>query len=336
MGYGDYPYGEQAYKDEDNLGLVVPGIISGEALGTPVVMREQVWIGPYIDYPRGTVLKQLTHYEGHWDGTAACGVLRWGIQEFTSAKWWSNAGGIPHWDNSEYRWVAPSSNIDNVHKTFRTERTELNDAFPLLEVGKTYSIVVWLTVINDLGVEWAHAMFTFQPIVKREDPTYGDIRLYHYVTVSDINMDETGLDVEMDAGLETAVLISLFTNRRANTDDILPNNSNDPGGWHGDVTMDIPIGSRLWLLSRAKTEREIPAIAEEYIREALKWMLDDNVARKIDVVCTREEKDILKMDIGIYRPEAEPVFYTYYYNWQAQALRENIDLTSIQQSLLGR
>lgn len=53
-----------------------------------------------------------------------------------------------------------------------------------------------------------------------------------------------------DEGLVTLVLICLFTDVRADTDDIIPDNSSDPRGWPGDTFSDYPWGSKLWLLDR--------------------------------------------------------------------------------------
>ena len=65
--------------------------------------------------------------------------------------------------------------------------------------------------------------------------------------------------------LVRAVLISLFTWRRANADDDLP--GNDRMGWWGDSHPPVDndrIGSRLWLLSRAKIVPETLARAKAY------------------------------------------------------------------------
>ena len=62
-------------------------------------------------------------------------------------------------------------------------------------------------------------------------------------------------DLQGDDGLLTALLISLFTDRRAHDDDPLPDERvgvpSDMRGWWGDyfeTERPDPIGSRLWLL----------------------------------------------------------------------------------------
>ena len=72
-------------------------------------------------------------------------------------------------------------------------------------------------------------------------------------------------DLAADNGLKTAVLISLFTDRLAAADDEIPDGTEDRRGWWGDMPADgsapsgappDPIGSRLWLLARAKQSAE--------------------------------------------------------------------------------
>ncbi len=74
--------------------------------------------------------------------------------------------------------------------------------------------------------------------------------------------------------LQTAVLISLFTDRIAEPDDVIPDGSNDPRGWWGDEFSTVKIGSRLWLLTRAKQTQATLQRAYDYILQALQWMID--------------------------------------------------------------
>lgn len=94
-----------------------------------------------------------------------------------------------------------------------------------------------------------------------------------------------GLDTSED--LPTAVAISLFTDRLAEPSDALPF-AGDRRGWWGDSFPAIAgdmTGSRLWLLSRAKSTDALPLTARGYILEALQWMIDDGVAAAIDAEC---------------------------------------------------
>src|SRR5437868_6146739 len=72
--------------------------------------------------------------------------------------------------------------------------------------------------------------------------------------------------------LQTAILISLFTDRIADPSDVIPDGTSDPRGWWGDEGQAENIGSRLWLLSRKKQTQETLQRAYDYIVEALQWM----------------------------------------------------------------
>ncbi|TPG53276.1 hypothetical protein EAH89_17310 [Roseomonas nepalensis] len=83
--------------------------------------------------------------------------------------------------------------------------------------------------------------------------------------------------------LETAVWMSLFTDRRAGPDDVVTDGTDDCRGWWADAYSEKPLGSRLWLLDRAKHLPETLRLAETYAREALAWLIEDDVAARVDV-----------------------------------------------------
>lgn len=119
-------------------------------------------------------------------------------------------------------------------------------------------------------------------------------------------------DRTVSLGLETteplvrAVIISLFTWRRANPDDELPGNFKM--GWWGDSLASVPndrIGSRLWLLSRAKFSKNnspVP-LAKEYAEEALKWLVDDGIAARVVVESERIGLDTLGLACRIFKSD---------------------------------
>jgi phage gp46-like protein len=123
----------------------------------------------------------------------------------------------------------------------------------------------------------------------------------------DWNLD--GVDLETDEGLETAIIISLLTDRLAAADDEIPDGSGDRRGWWGDLPLDDApdqaqpdyIGSRLWLLARAKALPETAARAKTYTLEALAWLLADGVAASIDVETQWIAQDQLAIGIAVAR-----------------------------------
>lgn len=110
-----------------------------------------------------------------------------------------------------------------------------------------------------------------------------------------------------DADLQTAVIISLFTDRRAQDDDALPDASASKRGWWGDALSSAGrIGSRLWLLGREKqTERTVNR-AREYAQEALAWLVEAGVASSIDVQAQTVRMGVLGLFVQINRPQGQP------------------------------
>lgn len=106
--------------------------------------------------------------------------------------------------------------------------------------------------------------------------------------------------------LVRAVIISLFTWRRANPDD----NADQLNGWWGDTFAEVlndRIGSRLWLLMRAKITGQTLLLAKEYASEALQWLLDDGVASRVDVTVERFGIDGVAIGCAIYRADGSKV-----------------------------
>ncbi|MGD9664378.1 MAG: phage GP46 family protein [Novosphingobium sp.] len=133
-----------------------------------------------------------------------------------------------------------------------------------------------------------------------------------------------GADLQNDEGLQTAVLISLFTDRRASTNEELPAGETNRRGWWGDVEPPASgdeIGSRLWLLYREKQLQSVVARAEEYAREALQWLIDDKVAQRVEVIVEGEKYQELDIQVSIYRPSGDAVQFRYNYAWQSQAAK---------------
>lgn len=84
-----------------------------------------------------------------------------------------------------------------------------------------------------------------------------------------------------DVGLETAVIISLFTDSRAIADEVA--SGDDPRGVWTDSLFNTTLGSKRWLLSRSKQNNETLLQLIDYDRRALKWLVDQNLAETIDI-----------------------------------------------------
>ncbi|MGL5344869.1 MAG: phage GP46 family protein [Plesiomonas sp.] len=100
--------------------------------------------------------------------------------------------------------------------------------------------------------------------------------------------------------LQRAVVISLFTWRRAEPDD----KSDVVMGYWGDTFPTVTgdkTGSRLWLLRREKTLPQVLERARLYAMEALKWITDDGVATAVSVAVYRSGTDEAQLRVLITR-----------------------------------
>lgn len=150
----------------------------------------------------------------------------------------------------------------------------------------------------------------------------GDIRLALEDGAGTLEVHQN--DLARDAGLETALLISLFTDRRATAEQLRAAgmDESDPRGWWGDEDEDEPIGSLIWLLGRATLTNETLAQFRAYALEAWEWLIRDQVAESI--ACTVERADLegILITPSVKRPgAADSIDFRWYYNWQAQQVR---------------
>lgn len=135
----------------------------------------------------------------------------------------------------------------------------------------------------------------------------------------------SGQDLLRDDGLESAVLVSLFTDRRASVEQLRGgDDASDLRGWWGDFNPAAEgdrTGSLLWLLRREKQTRETLARARQYAEQALAWMVEDRVARAVTVQTSYMAAGVLRIDVEITRPSGPPTQYRYDYEWAAQAAK---------------
>lgn len=100
--------------------------------------------------------------------------------------------------------------------------------------------------------------------------------------------------------LQTAIIISLFTDRVARSDDDI--DGDDSRGWWGDSGAETEIGSRLWLLRRQKLTPAVALKAEDHCRDALSWLISDGVVGSIETATQIVHPRRLNIVIRYYRP----------------------------------
>lgn len=127
-------------------------------------------------------------------------------------------------------------------------------------------------------------------------------------------------DLSQENELRSAVVLSLFSWRRANDDDRLPDDTASRMGWWGDSYTTVNgnrLGSRLWLLRREKLTQTTIARAVEYCREALQWLIDDKVAQAVDVIAERNGIDRLDISVTITRADGQTLNLRFANAWEA-------------------
>jgi phage gp46-like protein len=151
-----------------------------------------------------------------------------------------------------------------------------------------------------------------------------DIQLFHGCDINECT--DFGVacgDLIMGNDLSTAVLISLFTDRRARADDEIPDGTTDPRGWWADALDGEQIGSRLWLLSSARAVPDTTRRAQEYCKESLQWLLDDQIVSKIDVQAAILGgcNSTLAITVALTQPDGKMLAWKYRYAWDLRQLQ---------------
>ena len=130
-------------------------------------------------------------------------------------------------------------------------------------------------------------------------------------------------DLTSEEGLRTAIIISLFSDRRVETEE-LPIEEKSRRGWFGDLFAENSgdlIGSRLWLLKRAKATEENRNLAEDYAQEALQWLIDDGIASSVDVSANYDSNKALALTCVLTKPNGDAIPFQFEKFWQIEGAR---------------
>ena len=129
-------------------------------------------------------------------------------------------------------------------------------------------------------------------------------------------------DLKADNGLETAALITLFSDRFVELEN-LPTNVTDQQGWWADLIstpLNDLIGSNLWLSDASgKITDELINHIDDGLKEAFNWMIEDGVADTIETEVSRVGTYQLYFSVNIYRPNGDNIPLKFI--WDAQELK---------------
>lgn len=112
-------------------------------------------------------------------------------------------------------------------------------------------------------------------------------------------------DLVGDESLGTEIMVSLFTDVRAEKDELPPEYS-DLRGWWADALLSMQgdeqgTGSKLWLLRRRKQLESVLVQAEAYARSALQWLIDEGLAGAVSVTAENPAQGTLVLTVSITR-----------------------------------
>ncbi len=116
----------------------------------------------------------------------------------------------------------------------------------------------------------------------------------------DISIDDDG-GIEVDDFFDTAILYSIYGERRANEREVVPPNLRR--GWIGNIhsRSDFENGSKLWLFEQARLNRSIMNRIADEARKALQWLVDDGLAESIDGAEVITRNGIIFLSVTIRR-----------------------------------
>lgn len=131
-----------------------------------------------------------------------------------------------------------------------------------------------------------------------------DIKLTKTNDYWDIFLDNSG-DLEGVNSIDTAIDISLFTDKRADKSEIQA--SELRRGWIGNLfnaIIDYKIGSKLWLIYQARNLQLTANKGVDFIKDSLKWLIEDGLVEDIKVSANRTI-DNIEFNLRIIRKDNE-------------------------------
>jgi len=135
--------------------------------------------------------------------------------------------------------------------------------------------------------------------------TEGDIYLFNTNDGGNIII-ENGEPL-IDGGLDTSVYVSLFS---------------DYNWWGNEISSDSQkLNSKIQSILDRTLTNQTRLDAIEYAKEALQWLIDDNIAKEINVDAIISNVETMVIDIEIVQPDFETITNVRYeINWKNQLI----------------
>ena len=118
----------------------------------------------------------------------------------------------------------------------------------------------------------------------------------------DLVIDEDTADLTTTEGLESSIIASLFSDRRAAADEGI-SNPLQRRGWIGNMIAEVPgdnFGSGLWLYEQKRLTQEVATGLRLEAEQALDWMVEQSLATSVAakvVMVPKERQALLAIDL---------------------------------------
>lgn len=133
--------------------------------------------------------------------------------------------------------------------------------------------------------------------------------------IYDLSISDDG-DLSGTDSFDTAILMSVFCERRASDSEVLDNKYRR--GWWGNLLSDVPnfeIGSKVWLLEQVKLTNVQLNLCKTYLTNALGWLIEDNYSTSVSVDGVLTQTGIrVKIDINVLQDNIKTPSYDLWLN----------------------
>lgn len=136
-----------------------------------------------------------------------------------------------------------------------------------------------------------------------------DVKLNNDKGYFDFEWTEDG-DISMEQSLDTAILMSIFEEQRAEPSEIPQAESRR--GWEGnESTPGFEIGSKVWQFEQERITGSILAELGVIVQNGLQWMVDDGIAVNVQVSqpFLRNGVPVVKIDFSRDGSEVDSMYY---------------------------
>ena len=140
----------------------------------------------------------------------------------------------------------------------------------------------------------------------------------------DIQIGPDG-DVQSEESLDTAILVSLFTDRRVSESE-QPNEYKRRGWIGNESTPGIQMGSKVWLYEQARiTNTTLSGIADA-ATDCLQWMVEQGIAKNVSASASSTSTGV-SLNVTITRPTSE-VEQRFYDLWNNTATGQVVEISA--------